>query len=397
MSTHATEDGATEDGAPQGGPAIRRATSEAMDVDTAVADIVAGIGRAPVALLLLFCSPSHPLAGVAAGIEEELPGIAIAGCTTAGEITPFGYRTGTVTAVAFSARHFIATSRLIEPMSAFSFEEGHSLVRSLRQIHTEACSGRAGQTFALLVSDGLSMSEERLVSVLGDALDEIPLVGGSAGDDLMFRETRVLLGDVTRKDAAIVTLITTDLPFQVFQTQHFVSSSEKLVVTKADPTRRLVAEINAEPAAEEYARLVGLQVTDLTPPVFAARPLVVRAGGRDYVRSIQRVHGDGSLSFFCAIDEGIVMTVANSIDLVANLIDTFDGLKRAVGGRIEAVLGFDCVFRYLEMEQRQLLGTVSRLFVENRVIGFSTYGEQFGMMHVNQTFTGIAFGEGARP
>lgn len=371
---------------------IRRATSESMEVETAVADIVAGIGPAPIALLLLFCSPSHPLDAVAAGIEEALPGITIAGCTTAGEITPFGYRTGTATAVALSAPHFIATPHLIEPMSAFSFEEGRLLARTLRQTHADACRGRAGGTFALSVSDGLSMSEERLASVLGDVLEEIPLVGGSAGDDLMFRETRVLLGDVTRKDAAIVILITTDLPFQVFQTQHFVSSSEKLVVTRADPTKRLVSEINAEPAAEEYARLIGLHVGDLTPSVFASRPLVVRVGGRDYVRSIQRVNGDGSLSFFCAIDEGIVMNVANSIDLVANLIDTFENLKQAVGGRIEAVIGFDCAFRYIEMEQRQLLPTVSRLFVENRVVGFSTYGEQFGMMHVNQTFTGIAFG-----
>ncbi|PWR22219.1 nitric oxide-sensing protein NosP [Zavarzinia compransoris] len=372
---------------------IRRATSEAADVDAAVADIVAGIGQAPVALLLLFCSPAYNLTGVAAGIEEEFPGTPIAGCTTAGEITPFGYRTGTVTVIAFSAAHFTATARLIENMSAFSFEDGQTLVREMRQLHGEARGGRAGGTFALLISDGLSMSEEMLVSILGDAFEEIPLVGGSAGDDLMFRETRVLLGEIARKDAAIVTLISTDLPFQVFQTQHFVSSSEKLVVTRADPSRRLVAEINAEPAAAEYARLIGLRDGELNAQVFAAHPLVVRAGGRDYVRSIQRVHEDGSLSFFCAIDEGIVLTVANSIDLVANLVDTFENLKRSVGS-IEAILGFDCVFRYLEMEQRQILGLVSKLFVENQVVGFSTYGEQFGMMHVNQTFTGIAFGTG---
>jgi hypothetical protein len=30
-----------------------------------------------------------------------------------------------------------------------------------------------------------------------------------------------------------------------------------------------------------------------------------------------------------------------------------------------------------------------------RVVGFSTYGEQFRGMHVNQTLTGIAFGDGA--
>lgn len=370
---------------------IRRATSEATTTDEAVREILAQVGTAPIALMLLFCSPAHNLAAVAEGLEENLPGQCVVGCTTAGEISPRGYRTGTVTAIAFSASHFTATPRLIEHLSEFRFEDGQTLVREIRQAHGE----QAGGTFALIISDGLSMSEEKLASILGDAFDEIPLVGGSAGDDLMFRETRVLLGGAVHRDAAIVTLVTTDLPFQVFQTQHFVSSSEKMVVTRAEPSLRLVTQINAEPAAQEYARVIGLRDGELSASVFAAHPLVVRAGGRDYVRSIQRVHDDGSLSFFCAIDEGIVLTVAKSVDLIANLVDTFDQLKESVGG-IEAVLGFDCVFRYLEMEQRQILGAVSRLFIENNVAGFSTYGEQFGMMHVNQTFTGIAFGRTTR-
>ncbi|MFA5119733.1 nitric oxide-sensing protein NosP [Zavarzinia sp.] len=381
--------------AAPGGEAIRRATSDATAVGLAVAEVAAALGPAPVALLLLFCSPAHDLAEIAVGLGATWPGVHVVGCTTAGEITPFGYRTGTVTAIAFSADRFRATPRLIENLSAFSFEDGRGLVHEMRRRHEDG-GPMVGGTFALLVSDGLSMSEERVVSILGDALGPIPLVGGSAGDDLMFRETKVVLDGATRRDAAIVTLISTDLPFQLFQSQHFVASSEKLVVTRADPSRRRVAEINAEPAAAEYARLVGICEADLSPAVFAAHPLVVRAAGRDYVRSIQRVHPDGSLSFFCAIDEGLVLAVARSVDLVATLNDTFDGLKRAVGP-LEAVLGFDCVFRYLEMEQRQLLGTVSNLFAENRVTGFSTYGEQFGMMHVNQTFTGIAFGRGGEP
>ena len=39
-----------------------------------------------------------------------------------------------------------------------------------------------------------------------------------------------------------------------------------------------------------------------------------------------------------------------------------------------------------------LPGIVSELLAANRVVGFSTYGEQFNAMHVNQTFTGVAIG-----
>jgi hypothetical protein len=44
------------------------------------------------------------------------------------------------------------------------------------------------------------------------------------------------------------------------------------------------------------------------------------------------------------------------------------------------------------MEQGQMLQDISRLLTANTVIGFNTYGEQFGTMHMSQTFTGIAFG-----
>jgi hypothetical protein len=37
---------------------------------------------------------------------------------------------------------------------------------------------------------------------------------------------------------------------------------------------------------------------------FAAHPLMVRAGGDYHVRSVQSANPDGSLTFYCAIDEG---------------------------------------------------------------------------------------------
>ena len=38
------------------------------------------------------------------------------------------------------------------------------------------------------------------------------------------------------------------------------------------------------------------------------------------------------------------------------------------------------------------VGTFGELLAENQVVGFTTYGEQFNGMHVNQTFTGVALG-----
>jgi len=160
-------------------------------------------------------------------------------------------------------------------------------------------------------------------------------------------------------------------------------------VTGAEPARRIVTEINGEPAAREYARMVGLAVDKLTPMIFAAHPVVVRVGGQNYVRSIQKVNDDESLSFFCAIDEGIVLTVAEGGDIVGNLEDAFAKIERELGPPA-LVLGCDCILRSIEIGQRGVRERIGAIFAANNVVGFATYGEQYNAMHVNQTFTGVA-------
>jgi hypothetical protein len=49
-----------------------------------------------------------------------------------------------------------------------------------------------------------------------------------------------------------------------------------MVVTEADIERRIVRQINAEPAAIEYSRAVGIGDTKLGALSFAAHPVLVR-------------------------------------------------------------------------------------------------------------------------
>ena len=84
------------------------------------------------------------------------------------------------------------------------------------------------------------------------------------------------------------------------------------------------------------------------------------------------------------------MTVGQAQDIVAHLDREFTSLK-ATHGQPKLVLGFDCMLRRLESELLKKYNAVSELLRQNRVIGFSTYGEQYHGMHVNQTFVGVAF------
>jgi len=250
----------------------------------------------------------------------------------------------------------------------------------------------AGHTFSFLLVDGLTGAEEIVLSAVHDEIGDVPLFGGSAGDDLQFKKTKIYYGGQSYQDAAVLCMINTTHPFKVFRTQHFVASDRKMVITEADVASRKVLEINGVSAGKEYARLVGIQYDRLDPMTFASHPVMVRVGGSYYVRSIRQLAEDDSLTFFCAIAEGIVLTVAEGIDLAENLAQAFAEIREHIG-EPQLVVGCDCVFRRLEYSQNpDVIERVEMLLKANNVVGFNTYGEQFGGMHVNQTFTGVAIG-----
>ncbi len=371
---------------------LKRGFSQAADARAAVAELRAQIHQPDMAVVLFFCSPAFDLDQLGAAMKAAFPDTLTLGCSTAGEITPMGYCTGSLTGLSMSRDVCHADAVYIDQLSEFAFSHGLDSVRAglARMAETEGPGFTQG-TFAMLMIDGMSSAEDSVLSALHTGLGEIPLFGGSAGDDLNFRRTWVYRDGRFHSDMAALALVHTPFPFRVFKTQHFVGSDIKMVITGADPLRRIVTEINAEPAGREFARMVGLDVKELTPMIFATHPVVVRVGGADYVRSIQKVNPDGSLSFFCAIDEGLVLSVARTVDPYVNLAQVFDDIRTEIGPP-QLILGCECVLRSLEMERTQMKQRMSDLLIANNVVGFNTYGEQFNAMHVNQTFTGVALG-----
>jgi hypothetical protein len=242
--------------------------------------------------------------------------------------------------------------------------------------------------FAFVVVDGLSRCEDHLMACLASALASLPVFGGSAGDGVRFERTRIAVGGESHGNAAVLTLVRTACPVRVFSLDHLQPGTARMVVTRADPGARRVEEINARPAAREYARLLGKNPDDLSQFTFAAHPLVVRVGGQHHVRAIQRVTGDGALIFFSAIDEGIVLTLAKVGDMAAHLDGALAEMTQA--GPLDTILACDCILRRIEASQTQATRRISETLRRHRVVGFNTYGEQVGAKHVNQTMTGVA-------
>jgi hypothetical protein len=373
---------------------VRHAYSDEAVARDAVFELREQISQSTMELVVFFAAPSYDRDELSQAFAIEFPNVTVIGCTTAGEITRDGYREGTLTAISFSSQHFKAKATLIRNLQSFRMEDGERIATDTLEalgLGLPHAKSVPSQTFAMLLIDGMSKQEELVVSSVNRFLDPVPLFGGSAGDGLNFGTTWVYCNGTFHNDAAILTVFQTTCPFKVFKLDNFHPTDRKMVVTEADPNARLVMEINAEPAAPAYARMVGLEAQELSPLIFAAYPVVVKIGGEYHVRSIQKVEPDGSLRFYCGIDEGLVLTVARGEDLAINLSQSLEKIEAQLG-ETDMILGFDCILRRLDAEQKQKTREVSAVLSKHKVVGFCTYGEQFHSMHVNQTFTGVAIG-----
>ena len=364
----------------------------ASDARQAALEFCEAVYQADLELVIFFCSSNYDLDSLAQEMHRLFDGIQVVGCTTAGEIGPDGYQASGLSGIGFRKGGCQAVTGVISNLQQFSAAEGYAFSQSLiQELESRAPEAKIESCFALMLIDGLSVREEIVSYALQAGLGRIPLIGGSAGDEQDFSQTHVYHNGRFYPDSAVVAIVSTSLPFKVFRNQHVFSMNTRLVVTEADTSRRNVRELDGWPAAEAYAEAIGVSVNELTQDVFAANPIVVKMGGQEYVRSVQAVNNDGSLTFYCAMDEGVVLRIAKCSELLNNLTSLSAGVRREIG-QPQATILFDCIHRFLEVEEKGIQQEVGNIHHDLNAVGFCTYGEQKNGLHLNQTLTGIAIG-----
>ncbi len=314
------------------------------------------------------------------------------GCSTGGEISPDGMQDCGALAILLPESSFNVQAQPIENIHNVGMNNIAQQAAQQRILFEEAYgSSHIDSTFAITLIDGLTFSEESVTAALHRGLGDIPLVGGSAGDSLHFKKTTQLCNGRVYTKAAVLIIINSQLPYSLCTENNFVPTEHKLVVTDADPDTRTVYEFNAEPAALAYACAIGRDREELGPQCFASNAMVVRVGGQYYCRAVQRVNRDDSLTFFSAIDTGVVLTIAKTEGMVRSMQSSIESIEHAIG-KIDIIMGFECILRKLDARHRNVIERIEDVYRENNIVAFNSYGEQYQSMHINQTFTGVAFG-----
>ena len=376
---------------PTKNPTIRKADTRSIDPLAAVAELDRDLDFAGSALTVLFCSPNFDLDSVGQEIAKRSDGAPVMGCSSAGEIGSNGYLKGAISGFSFGRDDFKVAVERVDELTDFSTEKSHEISTRIREnLARQGVENPGKNCFGFLLVDGLSIMEEQLVFKLQESLGEIPIIGGSAGDNLDFMNTYVYSDGQFSTNTAVLAVVHSKRPWEVFKEQHYTPTDKKVLITGAVPHKRLVTEINCEPAALELARLIGVDgVEDLTPSVLGQNPLMLMLGGNWYIRSVAQVNTDNSLTLYCAIEDGLVLSLGEPHRLLDELAERFSQVRDRIG-EIQLTIACDCIMRRLELESKNLIHQASEIFRRNQTVGFSTYGEQYGAVHVNQTLTAIA-------
>ncbi len=362
---------------------IQIASTRNQDPIQAARELQQQLREARSRLLLYFATVARDPASLAPAMEKAFAPATVIGCSTAGEIISGRMLTGSVVAMSLGPDEVrdvgvevltgLRGGGNFVPAAFESFATRFGV--PMRKLDPSKYVG-------LVLVDGLSGAEERIMDALGSGTDVL-FVGGSAGDDLAFKTTWVFAGGRALTDAAILAVIRVERGFSILKTQSFATTGKRLTATRVDEGHRLVLEFDGQPAVRAYAAALGV-APEALPAQFASHPLGLMAGDEPFVRSPQQLVGEG-VKFFCAIGEGTEMEILRSTGIVEETRQALDRKRRMLGG-ISGVVNFNCILRTLELQRKGEDGAYGELFADFPTIGFSTYGEEY-LGHVNQTAT----------
>jgi hypothetical protein len=341
-------------------------------------------------LVLVFVDSSLDPDQVAPALERAIAPAAVVGCTSSGEIAG-PVTTGTAVGVALGPPGLRFGFELAASLSSAPLRNGRDAVtRAIAQLGLDAEHLDPRRHVVVTLHDGFATSAEAFCLGTAAAAPGISFVGGVASHEIGSPiRPAVFAHGRAHRDAGVVVVLDSELPFEVISSEHMEPTPLRVVVTAADASGRLIHELDGYPAAERWRALVAsLGVPQPITSATAARfPFATYIGERSYVRSIVEV-GASSLRVAAAVDEGSVLRIMQAGDLVESTRAALAGVRERLGPP-SAVIAFSCIARHTEADDRGARGALDELYGAVPLVGFHSFGEQIGPLLVNHTLCAL--------
>jgi hypothetical protein len=332
-------------------------------------------------LLVVFCSDSHDLSELLAGIGERAPGVPLIGCSTAGQIATDGPGDGGVVIAALGGEGFSVTTAAASTAGGRQRDAGAEVAAAM------PTGDGAPHRVMLMLSDALGGDQQEVIrgaySVLGA---EVPLVGGCAGDDFRFEATFQLHGTEVLRDSVVAAALTSDSAFGIGVRHGWQRIGEPVMVTRSEGNK--VYELDDRPALDVYlerhdAPEAATRDADAFNLFAMTRPLgLARRSTEESVRMVAGANfEERSLNTIAAVPQGGLAWFMHGGE--SSVLDATDdacsaALASVNGTPLLGMLAFDCAARRGVLGDDGIAGEVQRVAGHadgTPVAGFYSYGE----------------------
>jgi hypothetical protein len=370
---------------------VVRALSPQRDTTAALAELKPQLAGVEPSLVLFFCSSNHDGLQIQRELQALAPSATIAGCTTAGELTDQALSDGGVALVALSRGKVKRCAAVLADYEGKDVEtEVQGAARRLEErLQVSLRELSSDHWVGILLNEALHCLEDDVVDVVGHVAPLLSFVGGSAGDNLKGVQCTVFAEGRKSSNGSVLLLLELAVPHVIVKTCSFEPTQTKVRITRVQ--KRVVYEIDGQPALARYAEIVGTKPEQLGDMVFMANPLGVMIDGEPWVRAPTMCLPDGGIMFGARIIEGSELHLLRSTELVA---DTRRALQRGATqlGKAPSIgILFNCVHRAIEIQVRQIQGQFREAISAFPVAGFHSYGENY-LTQLNQTLVGLLLG-----
>ncbi len=332
-------------------------------------------------LIVVFSTVANDQKKMLSGVRSVSKQIPLVGCSDSGEITGEGPVSKHVAVMALSSDTINFTIGVGEGTDKDSHKAGAIAAEEVKK------KAKGDISLFTMLLDGLAENGAAAVRGVQEVFGRnFPIMGGSAGDDFLFKKTYEYCNDQVLTNAVVGVGLSGKFSFGVGVRHGWEPIGLPMKITKAKGAKLI--EVNNRPALSIYEDYFGKKAEELIKEPIARMaytyPLGMSVKGSPelLIRDVVIANEKGEITCAAEIPEGseIRLMLGDPDKAIQSAKEAAEGaLSQLKGVKPKVVFVFDCMARNKLLGARigeEIAAIQNVLGKEVPLIGFYTYGEQ---------------------
>lgn len=332
-------------------------------------------------LIIVFSTVAYNQEEILKSVRSVSGQIPLVGCSDAGEITTEGPVSQHVAVMALNSDSIDFTIGVGEGADKDSFKAGKTAAEAVKK------KAKTPPSLFITLLDGLAENGAAAVRGVQDVFGkEFPIMGGSAGDDFLFKKTYQYHDDQVLTNSVIGIGLSGRFSFGVGVRHGWEPIGLPMKATKAKGAKLI--EVDGRPALSIYEDYFGKKAEELTKEPIARMaytyPLGMSVEGSPefLIRDVVIADKKGEITCAAEIPEGseIRLMLGDADKAIQAAKEAAEGaLSQLKGSNPKVIFVFNCIARWKLLGSRreeEIAAIQNVLGKDVPLIGFYTYGEQ---------------------